>query len=98
MPDIAICPYTGRECASSTYATMHEIAPTSVGGASTVALVLGQTFRVANFGTGTICPEVADGALPAVGDRVPVVTGPTGVALRVGPTATSGCIELHPWG
>lgn len=97
MSTRATCPYTGRECASSTYGTIHEVAPTSVGGASTVALVLGRTFRVANLGAGTLCHEVADGALPVVGDRVPVVTGATGVALRVGPTATSGCVDLNPW-
>ncbi len=93
------CPFSGKPCVlAADTSPVHEVVTSSVGGQNVVGLQLGNTTRLADTGKGDFCPEQNLKGTVSVGDRVPVATSMAGVATRIGPTATTPCVNLHPWG
>lgn len=91
------CPYTGIACPRVTDGLPHEVLSSSVGGKGVFELHLGHMARLADFHNATPCDVMEKPVLPEVGQYVPV-TRRGEVAVVVGPTATTSCLELHPWG
>lgn len=98
QPSKRECPFSGKLCdlAVDTFPA-HYVVASSVGGASVLGFQLGNTIRLADIGEGDSCPRQGLEGTVKVGDRVPVVTDMAGVATRIGPTATTPCVQLNPW-
>ncbi|MBL8031677.1 MAG: hypothetical protein JNK33_05130 [Candidatus Doudnabacteria bacterium] len=62
---------------------------------------IGEYVALANLTRGKVCPlvDTLSGVIaPKVGDVVPLQLNQGGVATRIGPTVSTACVELHPWG
>lgn len=98
LPSNRECPFSGEPCVlAADTSPVHEVVTSSVGGQNVVGLQLGKTTRLADTGKGNFCPEKNLNGTVSVGDRVPVITNMAGVATRIGPTATTPCVQLDPW-
>lgn len=92
------CPFSGEQCAlANTLSPVHDVLSSTVGGVTIVDLHLGGRTRLVDLSKGYVCPQRGLEGAVSIGDRVPVSTTAMGVAIHIGPTATTPCIELHPW-
>lgn len=92
------CPFSSEPCdLARNTSPAYDVVTSSVGGPGVVGLELGTTTRLADLAKGNCCPRQGLEGTVKVGDRVPVVTDMAGVATRIGPTATTPCVQLNPW-